>query len=107
MPQSGIIVVERLVKRYGARPLCRRGVSFAVKEGGIIVGLRGSDGRLGQKHDPAHPHWLSQVLVRLRAYRRCRCRGHAARNHTGYVPETAPLYNWMRIAEFLLFIAPT
>src|SRR5689334_2608376 len=39
MPQSDIIVVERLVKRYGAR-LAVRGVSFTVKEGEII-GLSG------------------------------------------------------------------
>jgi ABC-2 type transport system ATP-binding protein len=32
---------------------------------------------------------------------------HAARNYPGYVPEDAPLYDWMRIAEFLQFMAPT
>ena len=42
MPQSDIIVVERLVKRYGSR-LAVRDVSFAVKEG-EIVGLLGPNG---------------------------------------------------------------
>ncbi len=42
MPQSDIIVVERLVKRYGAR-LAVRGVSFTV-EAGEIVGLLGPNG---------------------------------------------------------------
>ena len=102
MPQSDIIVVERLVKRYGAR-VAVRGVSFAVKAG-EIVGLLGPNGS-----------GKSTILRILTGYLRStsgsvRIGGvdvaeHAARNYAGYVPEDAPLYDWMRVGEFLEFMA--
>jgi ABC-2 type transport system ATP-binding protein len=102
MPQSDIIVVERLVKRYGAR-LAVRGVSFTV-EAGEIVGLLGPNGS-----------GKSTILRILTGYLRSssgsvRIGGldvaeHAARNYVGYVPEDAPLYDWMRVGEFLEFMA--
>jgi ABC-2 type transport system ATP-binding protein len=102
MPQSDIIVVERLVKRYGAR-VAVRGVSFTVKAG-EIVGLLGPNGS-----------GKSTILRILTGYLRSssgsvRIGGvdvaeHTARNYAGYVPEDAPLYDWMRVGEFLKFMA--
>jgi ABC-2 type transport system ATP-binding protein len=102
MPQQDMIVVERLVKHYGAR-VAVRDVSFTVKKG-EIVGLLGPNGS-----------GKSTILRVLTGYLRpssgsVRIGGadvteHAPRNNVGYVPEDAPLYDWMRVCEFLRFMA--
>ena len=104
MPNRKIVVVDRLVKRYGAR-LAVGGVSFSIREGEII-GLLGPNGS-----------GKSTILRILTGYLpptagRARIAGldiaeHslAARTYVGYVPEDAPLYDAMRVGEFLRFMA--
>ena len=104
MSQPEIVVVDRLVKRYGAR-LAVRGVSFSIKEG-EIVGLLGPNGS-----------GKSTILRILTGYLlpssgSARIGGldvaeHslAIRTYVGYVPEDAPLYDGMRVGEFLKFMA--
>ena len=104
MPNPEIVVVERLVKRYGAR-LAVNGVSFAIRDGEII-GLLGPNGS-----------GKSTILRILTGYLpptsgSVRINGLdaaedslAVRSRVGYVPEDAPLYDWMRVSEFLAFMA--
>lgn len=104
MSQPDIIVVDRLVKRYGVR-LAVRGVSFSIREG-EIVGLLGPNGS-----------GKSTILRILTGYLlptsgSARIGGlevaeHslAVRTYVGYVPEDAPLYDTMRVGEFLTFMA--
>lgn len=103
MPHSEI-VVERLVKRYGAR-LAVNGVSFAIREGEII-GLLGPNGsgkstilRILTGYLP--PTSGSVRIDGLDAAEH----SLAVRSRVGYVPEDAPLYDWMRVGEFLAFMA--
>jgi ABC-2 type transport system ATP-binding protein len=104
MSHPEIVVVDRLVKRYGAR-LAVNGVSFSIREGEII-GLLGPNGS-----------GKSTILRILTGYLAptagsARIAGLDAaehsltiRGHVGYVPEDAPLYDWMRVGEFLAFMA--
>src|SRR5579872_537427 len=104
MPQSDIIVVERLVKRYGAR-LAVRGVSFSIKEG-EIVGLLGPNG----SGKSTILRILTGYLLPSDGFARIGGldvaeHSLAIRTYVGYVPEDAPLYDGMRVGEFLKFMA--
>jgi ABC-2 type transport system ATP-binding protein len=104
MPDQDIVVVDRLVKRYGPHPAIG-GVSFAIHEG-EIVGLLGPNGsgkstilRILTGYIPA-----TSGSVRIGGVDVAE---HAllVRNYVGYVPEDAPLYDGMRVSEFLRFMA--
>ena len=102
MPE--IVVADRLVKRYGSRHAVR-GVSFTIEEGEII-GLLGPNGS-----------GKSTILRMLAGYLQptagsLRIAGVdvvsdslAARRQVGYVPEDAPLYQWMSVRDSLTFMA--
>jgi ABC-2 type transport system ATP-binding protein len=103
MRQSGI-VVENLVKRYGRRAAVR-GVSFTIVEGEII-GLLGPNGsgkstilRILTGYLPA-----SAGSVRIGGIEVAED-PLAARKLVGYLAEDAPLYDGMRVGEFLRFMA--
>ena len=98
------VVVDRLVKRYGRR-IAVRGVSFAIEEGEVI-GLLGPNGSgkstilrvlAGYLPPSAGSVHIAGVDVAADLL--------AARARVGYVPEDAPLYDDMRVVEFLHFMA--
>jgi ABC-2 type transport system ATP-binding protein len=99
-----VVVVEELTKWYGPRLAVDR-VSLEV-EAGEIMGLLGPNGS-----------GKTTILRVLAGYLRpsdgaARISGldvmddaRAARSRVGYVPEDVPLYGWMSVGEFLLFMA--
>ena len=98
------VVVDRLVKRYGRR-IAVRGVSFAIEEGEVI-GLLGPNGSgkstilrvlAGYLPPSAGSVHIDGVNVAADLL--------SARARVGYVPEDAPLYDGMRVREFLHFMA--
>jgi ABC-2 type transport system ATP-binding protein len=101
---ADLVVVDRLVKRYGPR-FAVRGVSFVIEEGEVIglLGPNGSGkstilrmlaGYLPPSGGTAHIAGIDVAANSL-----------AARMQVGYVPEDAPLYDGMRVGEFLHFMA--
>src|SRR5437588_120419 len=104
MPQPDIIVVDRLIKHYGSR-VAVRGVSFRIREGEII-GLLGPNGsgkstilRILTGYLPPSAGSVRIGGVDIADY------SLAVRNYVGYVPEDAPVYDSMRVGEFLRFMA--
>ncbi|MBV8092266.1 MAG: ABC transporter ATP-binding protein [Acetobacteraceae bacterium] len=99
-----IIEADRLVKRYGPR-VALRGVSFTIAPR-EVVGLLGPNGSgkstllrlitgyLAPSGGTARVDGLDVVSESIEVRRR-----------VGYVPEDAPLYEWMRVSEFLDFMA--
>src|ERR1700757_4723946 len=101
---SDLVVVDRLVKRYGPR-LAVRGVSFEIEEGEVI-GLLGPNGsgkstilRVLAGYLPPSAGNVGIAGIDAGAD------SLGARMQVGYVPEDAPLYDSMRVAEFLRFMA--
>jgi ABC-2 type transport system ATP-binding protein len=101
---SDVIIADRMVKRYGPR-LAIRDVSFSVRQGEVI-GLLGPNG--------SGKSTIMRVLTGylLPSAGTVRVAGldvvedsFSVRTRIGYVPEDAPLYNGMRVSEFLLFMA--
>ncbi len=101
---STIIQADNLVKWYGPR-LAVRDVSFSVNQG-EVVGLLGPNG--------SGKSTIFRILTGYIAPSSgtARVAGHdaaldaiALRRDVGYVPEDAPLYDTMRVAEFLRFMA--
>ena len=101
---SDLVVVDRLVKRYGPR-LAVRDVSFAVEEGEVI-GLLGPNGSGKSTILRVLAGYLppSSGTVRIAGID-VAANSLAARMQVGYVPEDAPLYDGMRVGEFLYFMA--
>jgi ABC-2 type transport system ATP-binding protein len=98
-----LVVVDRLVKRYGPR-VAVRGVSFEIEEGEVI-GLLGPNGSgkstilrvlAGYLPPSAGNVCIAGIDVAADSL--------GARMQVGYVPEDAPLYDGMRVAEFLHFM---
>ena len=99
-----LVVVDRLVKRYGPRRAVH-GVSFVIEQGEII-GLLGPNGSgkstilrvlAGYLPPSAGTVRIAGIDVATDSI--------AARMQIGYVPEDAPLYDGMRVGEFLHFMA--
>ncbi len=101
---SPLVIASGLTKRFGRR-LAVDNVSFAINSGEVL-GLLGPNGS-----------GKSTILRMLVGYQRPSAGtatvagydvikdGSAARAHLGYVPEDVPLYDTMRVEEFLKMMA--
>jgi ABC-2 type transport system ATP-binding protein len=99
-----MIVVENLVKRYGAREAVR-GLSFTVEKG-EIVGFLGPNGAGKSTTLRILAGYLAPTSGRARV---CGIDVEedplGAKEKVGYMPETVPLYPEMRVIEYLSFRA--
>jgi ABC-2 type transport system ATP-binding protein len=104
MPQPDVIVVDRLVKRYGRRPAVRE-ASFSIGAG-EVVGLLGPNGSGKSTIVRILTGFLppSAGAARIQGFDVVRD-SLAVRAYIGYVPEDAPVYDGMRVGEFLWFMA--
>jgi ABC-2 type transport system ATP-binding protein len=104
MPQPDVIVVDRLVKRYGHH-LAVRGVSFSIREG-EVVGLLGPNGSGKSTIVRILTGYLppSSGVVRIGGLDVAE-HSLTIRSYIGYVPEDAPVYDGLRVGEFLRFMA--
>jgi ABC-2 type transport system ATP-binding protein len=101
---SPIIVIENLVKWYGPH-LAVRDVSFSVADG-EIVGLLGPNGSGKSTIFRILTAYLTPSSgVATVAGCDVASESPALRGEVGYVPEDAPLYDHMRVNEFLRFMA--
>ena len=99
-----MIVVQDLVKRYGAR-LAVRGLSFSVEKG-EIVGFLGPNGAGKSTTLRVVAGYLAPTSGTVKvAGIDVEADSLAARERVGYMPETVPLYPEMRVVEYLDFRA--
>jgi ABC-2 type transport system ATP-binding protein len=100
---SDIVVVEHLVKRYGPRPAVRD-VSFSIARG-EVVGLLGPNGSGKSTIMRMLTGYLppSEGTIRVEDLD-VQTDSLAVRQRIGYVPEDTPLYEGMRVHEFLRFM---
>jgi ABC-2 type transport system ATP-binding protein len=99
-----VVLVQNLVKWYGPR-LAVRDVSFSVAEG-EVVGLLGPNGSGKSSIFRILTGYLmpSSGSVAVAGHD-ATTQSLALRHEVGYVPEDAPLYDYMRVNEFLRFMA--
>jgi ABC-2 type transport system ATP-binding protein len=91
-------------KQYGAHPVLR-GVSFGVQRG-EIVGLLGPNGCGKTTTLRLIAGFLSPDSGSVRVCGQTLGSGSlAARRHIGYLPEKPPLYDALRVADYLDFVA--
>jgi len=101
---SKVIVAENLVKRYGPR-LALRDVSFSIEEG-EIVGLLGPNGSGKSSIFRILTGYLTPTAGTVTVAGNDVFRDSLAlRRQVGYVHENAPLYDHMRVVEYLRFMA--
>jgi ABC-2 type transport system ATP-binding protein len=100
---AAVLSLDGLSKRFGAR-LAVDGVSFAVQEREVF-GLLGPNGSgkstiLRLVTGYLRPSAGTVQVAGLDVVRH----GSAARQRIGYVPESQPLYGYMRVVEFITFM---
>jgi ABC-2 type transport system ATP-binding protein len=99
-----VVELEHVSKRYGAFTAVRD-VSFSVGAGEILglLGPNGS-GKTTLIRMLAGIHTPSAGRLRVAGFDTVR-QPREARRRLGYVPESHPLYDHMRVGEFLIFMA--